>query len=85
MQCRNFQKRVVDRWHSDLPAKAALNDLAAGSYVRLSTLDGSFFWAEVVRTDGKTIVVRSADNLPDGSVRIGERFTTSTGAVFNVV
>lgn len=86
MEFRNMQKRTVDRWHSDLPSAAALADLKVGDIVRLTLTSGSFLWAEVTaRSDGRKLVVRSLDRLPCEPVAIGDRFATSTGAVFGVL
>ena len=86
MEFRNMQKQTVDRWHSDLPSAEALADLKVRDIVRLSLASGSFLWAEVVaRSDGRKLVVRSLDRLPCDPVSIGDRFSTSIGAVFGVL
>jgi hypothetical protein len=82
---KNARVGVVDWKSAELPTKEHLDVLKPGDVVRLRTLDGSFFWAEVVGHYGRALKVRSLDNLPSGDVRIGDDFATSVGAVFFIV
>ena len=66
MKLKNAKEAVsVYASVADLPKWQDLNKLDTGNYVRLRTVDGSYFWAKILFKHGQRIVCIADDNISE--------------------